>query len=347
MNGTPAMRVMSAIIAPALLVFSGCHGSMNTNQARRHEAARVLASGRLRVEVMDPVSPDRYNRGNRFSPVANVLRATLDGTDFLFSPVAHDPLNDNAGLAMEFDLFEWPEGGPPGFSEAKEGESFVKVGVGLLKKQGDEYGFYKPYETVALAPTTVTWGSDCAKFRQSCRSPGGYAYVLEAAVRVHDHSLEIEYRLRNTGEKSFATEQYAHNFFSLGGMSIGPDYEIEMPGAFTMEETGMKVLKAHGRNVGFLRDIPAKKASNATLMLAPTTPAAEETITVSHLVKGWAIKARVSLPTSHVAIHAEPGYLSPEQFVRIRLKPGESASWIRSYEFLTDTPAQARSARTP
>ena len=34
-----------------------------------------------------------------------------------------------------------------GFDEAKSGEWFHKIGVGLLKKEGDKYLFHKHYET--------------------------------------------------------------------------------------------------------------------------------------------------------------------------------------------------------
>ena len=81
----------------------------------RHVAARVLKNDFLQAEVMEPNDPGRYFRGVRFSPVADILRVVMAGKDFLFSPGAHDPLTDNCGLRMEFDLGTGPTA-PPGFA---------------------------------------------------------------------------------------------------------------------------------------------------------------------------------------------------------------------------------------
>ena len=67
-----------------------------------HAGSRVLAAGNLVVEVMDPSDPQRYNCGVRFTPVAAVLGARLGGREFLYNPVAHNPVNDHGGLAAEF-----------------------------------------------------------------------------------------------------------------------------------------------------------------------------------------------------------------------------------------------------
>ena len=311
--------------------------------ARRHESARVLRSEHLHVEVMNPAAAEPYYRGNRFTPLANVLRVAMDGRDFLHSPVEHDPRADNAGLATEFDLRQWQDGGPPGFVDAVEGGSFLKVGVGVLKKAGDEYGFYKPYEVVSFAPVEAEWREDGAVFRQRCEAESGYAYRYEAEVRVRARTLEIEYRLENSGRLAFATEQYAHNFFAFEGAGVvGPGYELEFSRPFTFEEFKSQVLRVDGRRIRFGEGIAPRKAITSMVVPVPSPEAEEipDSVLVRHVATGMAIRSTVSRPTAQTAVHASPRYLCAEQFVRVRLQPGETATWRRTYDFILETNAQ-------
>lgn len=338
------MRVLRHLFPAILSCAALCRGESDTTalpDAPRHAGARVLRGGDLTVEVMDPAAERPYYSGIRFSPVANVLRVTMDGRDFLFSPVEHDATKENAGLAMEFDLKQWSDGGPPGFAEAGEGGEFLKVGVGVLRRTGVEYGFYKPYEVVSLAPTTATWAADRATFLQVCTGTGGLAYELAAEVRVRDRVVEIEYRLRNTGARPLATEHYAHNFFAFDDAVGGPGYEVEFPRDFSLAQINKPGLLAKdGPRLSFPAPIPAGKAVNATIMLTPAeTPAVSgpEAVIVRHAAGGLSVRAAVSRPTDHVVIHASPLYVCAEQFVRLRLAPGEDARWTRTYEFTVDT----------
>ncbi|MFA7343503.1 MAG: hypothetical protein WC003_04285, partial [Terrimicrobiaceae bacterium] len=177
-------------------------------------AARVLTSGSLSVEVMEPKHPDRYNRGVRFTPVAAVLGVALAGQSFLYAPKAHDPAADHGGLASEFDMCipGGPEADlPPGYAEAAEGEGFLKIGVGVLRTEKKTYNFFQKPEMIEPAKTTVQWGSDSAVFRQTCSGVNGYAYELAATVTARNDTVLVDWKLTNTGAKPFLTKQYTHN----------------------------------------------------------------------------------------------------------------------------------------
>jgi hypothetical protein len=109
----PARGRMVAVRLLLLPLLAGPGGAVAGGE--QHPAVRVLQSDQLRVVVMDPHAPDRYYRGVSFSPVAGVLQVSMGGRNFLFAPDQHDPLKDNGGLAMEFDLFQG-NSGPPGFA---------------------------------------------------------------------------------------------------------------------------------------------------------------------------------------------------------------------------------------
>lgn len=300
----------------------------------RLEATQVLRAGPLRVEVMDPNHPARYNRGERFSPVANVLRVSLGGVDFLHAPAEHDPITDNGGLAMEFDNAKF---GPPGFVEAPLGGSFLKIGVGALRKSADLYHYMARQEVVAPAVTTVEWRASGASFRQTCPEADGYGYALSSEVEARPDSVEISYRLENTGRRPFATRQYAHNYFSLGQDSVGPGFEVEFP--FDFDAVGAQPgWRQEGRVLRL--DSPVEDFVNITVPILYHY-LGENRLVARHRPSGRAIVATTSLLGPQVFVHARPRYLSPEQFVVLKLAPGESAAWSRRYVFILDERAPA------
>lgn len=330
--------LMAALFVPILLPH--VHGEA----ALRHQAAHSLRSDLLTVEVMDPNLPERYNTGVRFSPVANVLRVVADGRDFLFSPVPHTPQTDNCGLAMEFDVGASEP--PPGFAEAALGEGFLKIGVGVLRKESEAYDFFKNYEPISLAKSEATWTESSAHFEQASPMVNGYAYQLGADIRVEGKALEVRYHLVNTGKRAFSTEQYTHNFFAFGEEPIGAGYSVEFPRPVPV--TGKYAAGYSTPNgIEFHAPFPPKvKAMNFVIEPNPGE-AVDRHLVVRDQSNGASVKTSVSLPPTRVIIHVSPRYLCPEQFVRIDLAPGEAATWTRRFEFQTEMAAPAPVQQSP
>ena len=304
-------------------------------------AARVLTSGSLSVEVMDPNHPDRYNRGVRFTPVAAVLRANLNGRSYLYAPADHDPVVDHGGLAAEFDLCipGGPEADlPPGYEEAAVGEGFLKVGVGVLRKGKKTYNFFQKPELIESAKTTVQWSPDSAAFRQTCGGVNGYAYELAATVTVRDNAVFVDWKLTNTGTKALVTKQYTHNFFRFGDHDIGDGYILSFPHDFQAEclESGQKQI---GRDILFVGAI--RKWINA-LVRPPADYAGPNAFLLRDTVTGQSVRCETSVPGLFTAIHARTSYVAPEQFIAISLAPGETKTWSRSYAFMNGKASLSR-----
>ena len=122
-----------------------------------HAGTRILQSGGLVVEIGDPDSPDcRWNRGQRFSPVANIIQVTLNGLEFCYAPVNGGSLSYLGGLPMEFDIGQESfQPDPPGYNEGTNGSPFLKIGVGILRRNSSEYNFSSTYPVIELAQTTT------------------------------------------------------------------------------------------------------------------------------------------------------------------------------------------------
>ncbi|MBN8527063.1 MAG: hypothetical protein J0M02_17140, partial [Planctomycetes bacterium] len=278
---------------------------------------------------MDPASPERYNRGARFAAVAAVLRASLDGRDVLYAPADHDAIADHGGLASEFDLCI--PGGPrellpPGWLEAPEGGGFLKIGVGILRKQGRDYHLFHQPQILVAAQTAVAWRDDGARFVQTLPATDGWAYRLEVDLALRAPEMRMDWRLANTGTRAFTTRTYVHNFIRFGDHDVGPGYELSFPGpiAVTGATAAQTVLE---RAIRFDARIPTW----VNLEIAQQGAAGGSVCTVAHAGAGMSLLCSTSLPCERVAVHARAAYLSPEQFVRIELAPGAEASWTRSW----------------
>lgn len=309
-------------VALLLAVACGC-------AAEQLPGTRVLVDGRLRAEVMDPASPERYNRGARFAAVAAVLRASLDGRDFLYAPADHDSIADHGGLASEFDLCI--PGGPrellpPGWQDAPEGGGFLKIGVGILRKQGKDYHLFHQPEVLVAAPTVVEWRSAGASFVQTLPATDGWAYRLEVDLALRAPEIRMDWRLANTGTRAFTTRTYVHNFIRFGDHDVGPGYELSFPHAIVVTGANpeQSVLE---RSIRFDARIPTW----ANLEIAMPGHTGASTCTVAHVGAGMSLLCSTSLPCERIAVHARAGYLSPEQFIRLEVPPGGEARWTRSW----------------
>lgn len=318
-------RLLTAMTLLATL--AAAHTRADTDAPR---PVHTLRSGALCAEVMDPFHPQRYNRGVRFTPVAAVLHCTLAGQSFLYAPREHDPVADHGGLATEFDLCipGGPEADfPPGYREAKVGQGFLKIGVGVLRKSAKPYTLFQEPEIIEPAKTTVEWGADTAVFRQTCAGTEGYAYALDATVRVREDLITLDWKLRNTGTKPFVTRQYTHNFFRFGERGPGDGYALAFPYDFQAE--GLEVgQRQSGREILFFKEIPTW--INAAV-LPPAGYSGPNALELRSTQTGQSIRCETSLPGFVTAIHARKDYIAPEQFIVLSLAPGKEASWSRSY----------------
>src|SRR5207302_243691 len=102
-----------------------------------------------------------------------------------------------------------------GWDEAQVGGTFIKIGVGALRKDGTEYDFVKQYEIVDPGKWTVNVHRASAEFTQELVDPSsGYAYVYHKTVRLIEGKpqMVLQHSLRNTGRRTIRSTVYNHNF---------------------------------------------------------------------------------------------------------------------------------------
>jgi hypothetical protein len=321
-----------------------------------HAGTRILHSGNMVVEVGDPDSPDcRWNQGLRFSPIANVIRVQLNNRDFCYSPTSGGELSYLGGMPMEFDIGQESfQPDPPGYNEGSDGSAFLKIGVGILKRNSSAYDFSYSYPIIELAQTTTTWQPDRARFVQTLSgNANGYCCRLEEDLIVKNDRIIMHYVLTNTGTKTFTTEQYLHNFLSFSQRNVGPNYRVYFPYQMTaspqVQQWQPPELRQVGRGQQWVDENPPM-VSLANMILYTKTISSvpkiwiykpddylgPDSIAVEQTEAGQRVVIDSSLRSAYVGIWTTSYQVSPEQFVIITLAPGEHADYTRTYRFSAD-----------
>ena len=229
---------------------------------------------------------------------------------------------------------------PPGFNEAVTGATngtgdFLKVGVGILRKDVATYNWGHNYPAVELAETQATWdaGGDRVTFRQTLKgTANGYTCELDVSIRLREPQMVMEYRLKNSGQKRLVTEQYIHNFLVFSDKPVGPAYEVRVPYDFLLEgDPGPAIRRSPGGNlIEFQQRVP--QPVKFRLSTPPGYQGANAlTVVQTEVKQSLAIEA--SLPSHGVDLWCTDRQLSPEMLVLIVLDPGQEKRWGRTYTF--------------
>ncbi len=312
----------------SLLLPVSCFAALASNDYPKIQ----LDNGEIQVSVYLPDAERGYYRGTRFDWSGIIERVNYRGHRF-YAPLhkVHDPHQHDAisGPADEFAMFQ-----PMGYAEAKVGGSFVKIGVGMLaKNDAKEYLFHRDYPLLRAGDWQVEQGLDWVSFDQNFRAERGWAYRYRKTIRLLADRPEmiIAYQLENTGEKLIDINQYNHNFTLIDGTPYGPDYSIEFP--FVTEQpqrinnlawfrdNGIEVDRALGEQSLWIEAYrgQARRDYNAA--------------TVRNRRTGAAVAFSGDAPIERMVFWAVERAASPEPFIRIYLKPGESQAWSTHYRY--------------
>jgi len=161
----------------------------------------------------------------------------------------HDPATPDAGVgvASEFGCGEggttcdgtelgWgahrgkAANGVLGFEEAQVGEPFLKIGVGKLLKNSDDYSPFEVQEHSEAPVWTVKHDEkrSTVTMTHEAQLNSKWGYRLHRKFQAHTNILEYETELENTGSEDFTTVHYSHSFLSKDHEEVGPGWEVRL-----------------------------------------------------------------------------------------------------------------------
>jgi hypothetical protein len=304
--------------------------------------SRTISNGIVSAKVYLPGEFGFY-RGTRFDHAGMVTHITYKGHDYgrywfvKTSPAVQNFTYDADGLvANNNNVAAGPveEFGENGFDAAGPGGRFLKIGVGILKRDSDKYDRFHTYTILNAGTRTMRATKNGIRFTQTVTGdPSGYGYRLTKTVTAvpGKPTLLIQDRLTNTGKKPIDTTVYNHHFMTLSDGEDG----VELQAPFTLAHTRpmpADVVKFDGKRMTYLRGLTGQEqvASDLTGFGAS---ASDNDFRVTATRTGYGVRIRADRPVTRLLWWSVPSTMGIEPYMDVKLKPGETMQWTHTLDY--------------
>ena len=310
-------------------------GTCPSEQTSYPKAA--ISNGAVNAVLYLPDAKTGYYRGARFDWSGVVGCLAYKGHTYFgvwfphYDPQLHDAITGpveefrsaNGDSALKYD-------------EAKPGDPFVKIGVGVLRKIDDgPFKFAEQYPIIDGGKWTINPGKSSVQFQHTLKSPIGIAYAYKKTVSLDKQEpvLILQHELKNTGTETIETQVYDHNFYVLDGAATGPDMVVRFP----FEPIAAKDLgngaRVEGKQIVYDREL--ETGQNAMSFLTGySSDASSYNIVVENRKTGVGVEQTGDQPISRMNFWSIRTTICPEAYIHIKIAPGETAHWTIRYRFL-------------
>jgi hypothetical protein len=328
-------------LVPALLAVSAAAPGADLPQAE-------IANGQIRAKIYLPDAANGFYRGTRFDWSGVIYSLQYKGHnyygpwfqrtdpkvyDFVYEgpDIVAGPCSATAGPVNEFAVVGW--------NEAKPGGTFLKIGVGALRRQNEpKYDNYHLYEIAVPGKWSVRKGSDLIEFIQELTDPGsGYGYLYRKTLRLVKGKPEMimEHHLRNTGSRAFRTSVYNHNFLVLDRRPPGPGLTITLPFAIrSLRPPDPKLAEVRADKIVYLKTLTDRDVV-ATPIQGFGNTFGDHSIRIEDTRSGAGMSVKADRPLLREALWSIRSVVSVEPFIAIALDPGEVFTWTNTYTYYT------------
>ena len=296
-----------------------------------------ISNGILKATLYLPDAKNGYYRGTRFDWSGVISRLEYAGHGYFgqwfprYDPKLHDAI---MGPVEEFRTGD----SALNYADAKPGETFVKIGVGVLRKPEEQrYTFRTDYAIVDNGKWTVKSTPDAVVFTHEVTDPSsGYAYLYRKTVRLTPGKaqLVLEHSLSNTGRKVINTSVYDHNFFTIDGRPIGPDVSIRFPFALKPARSMAPLADVRGSQIAYLRELQQGEIASTPLEGFGTN-LADYDIRVENQGANAGVRITADRPLARIVFWSIRTTACAEPFIEGRIEPGHEFTWRITYDFYT------------
>lgn len=282
----------------------------------------LLENENIRVEIYNPTDPDdphfytRYNYCGYIKQICN-KRSNIE---ILGRPTDQFHPFHGEGFPDEFEM-------PLFYDAAKQGESFLKIGVGIEQKiSEDKYTNWDMHPILEKAKVEVEILKDQVKFIQSIslNSEIGYRYIKTIAL--NEQGFSINHSLENTGTENWKTLWYSHCFLALGDNKS--DVELKLTRNCILKNASSHIadLEEHYEfNSAF-----DSKGECFNWNVSPKLPNYQEVVNKS---LNYRFTARGDYPYDEAQVYINDRIVSAEPKVNISLSANEKFIWSTDFTF--------------
>lgn len=325
-----------------------CAAAWSPRAVASDSAQVEISNGQIQARLHMPDANKGFYRGTRFDWSGVVSSLRFKGHEFYgqwfdaMDPSVRDFVYDGprivagpctaiTGPAEEFPL-------PLGFSEARPGGTFVKIGVGLLRRPDDAaYSAFRLYEFADPGRWTVRPYSDRIEFTHELQARGSeYAYVYRKTVRLTSGrpQMVLDHSLRNMGRLPIRSNVYGHNFLYLDRQPPGPDFEVTFP--FEVKTPSRppdpSFARIEGRRFVYLKQLQGEDRVSASIEGFGADPS-DYSFRIENRKIGAGVRITGDRPLSRVALWSIRTVLAIEPFIDLAIEPGAEFSWPVTYDY--------------
>jgi hypothetical protein len=330
-----------------------------------------ISNGQIKAKIYLPDGQNGFYHSTRFDWSGVIGSLQYKGHTFYgpwFHKIDHavyDFNYDDAGVvSADFTAMVGPgeefntDGTALGFSEAQPGGTFVKIGVGVLRKpqageppdpprpaptpgravslSPDRYDHSRTYQITDPGKWTIKKNKDSVEFTHALNdSSDGYGYVYHKVIRLvpGKPQLIIEHSLKNTGSKIITTTVYNHNFFTVDnegpseGLTITVPYQIQ-----SQRPPTQGLLEANGNRLVYVKTLVDKDRGTATLGGFGNT-AKDYDIRVENKKLGAGYHVTGDQPLTNVALWSIRTVMAVEPYNLMSIEPGKDFTWTLTYDY--------------
>jgi len=310
-----------------------------------------ITNGQIRVKLYLPDARNGFYRGTRFDWSGVIAGLEYKGHNYYgpwfnrVDPKVHDFTYEGAeiiasscsGTTGPVDEFNTNRSAL-GWDEAKAGGTFIKIGVGVLRKDEGGYDYVKQYEIVDPGKWSVRKHADSIEFTQELTDPSsGYGYVYRKTVRLTKGKPEmvLEHSLKNTGRRTIQSTVYNHNFLVLDKQPPGPDFSVTVPFKIhSPEPPNPELAKIHRNQIVYLKTLENQEVVEIPILGFSDNPRDNESRIENSRV-GAGMRISGDHPLSFENLWSIRSVLAVEPFISMTINPGSEFSWEISYEYYT------------
>ncbi len=315
-----------------------------------------IFNGQIRARLWLPDPEKGFYRGTRFDWSGSIASLEYKGHTYFgqwfvrFDPTIRDvswDANHNGYVAGKasadvgpVEEFTGPGNSAPGYDEARPGETFIKIGVGVLRKPLDrkdgKYDRFFPYEIVDPGKWIVRTAPNQVEFAQTIVTNNGYAYEYHKTVRLISGSpdMVLEHTLKNTGSKTLDSSLYDHNFFILDHQPPGPSLHVLFPFEATATREMLGLAQVSGHEIRYIKVLSANERA-ATGITGFGNSAKDYDIAVENRNTGAGVRITGDQPLQRLMYWSVVSVAAPEPFIQIHVEPGKEFHWSYHYHFYT------------
>ena len=317
------------------------------NSAMNQPPRKSIDNGVIHAEVYLPDATNGFYRGTRFDWSGIISQLKYAGHNFYgpwfdrFDPQVHDYVVQGADIVVgrasgsmgpteEFSI-------PLGYDAAPAGGTFVKVGVGVLRKPDTaRYDPYRAYEIVDGGKWKIKSAAGSITFEQRILDKSsGYGYVYRKTIRLvpgQPHMI-IEHSLKNIGARAIETSVYDHNFLVLDNQPTGPDFTIRLPFTITPEKPfAQEFGSVAGNTITYKKVLGGKDRFSVDIGGYSDKPA-DNDITIENTKEKASVRVTGDQPLASLALFSIRSTIAMEPFVRISVAKDQEFTWRYVYTY--------------